>query len=125
MIEAMRGVVAVGLALAVLGAACSSGGSGDAADDGPDDAPVAAGDWPRWGHSPSRTCAYPADCGSALAPDTVGGLEEAWFFNTEDVVTATPAVVGDSVYVGDWTGRFYALDRDDGSLRWTFDAPPH
>lgn len=125
MIEAMRGVVAVGLALAVLGAACSSGGSGDAADDGPDDAPVAACDWSMWGHSPSRTFAYPADCGSALAPDTVGGLEEAWFFNTEDVVTATPAVVGDSVYVGDWTGRFYALDRDDGSLRWTFDAPPH
>ncbi len=129
MITAMRGLVAVGLALALLGAACSSDGGGRGgeatADDGPDAAPEAACDWPMWGRSPSRTFAYPADCDTALAPETVGDLAEAWFFNTEDVVTATPAVVGDTVYVGDWTGRFYALDRDDGSVRWTFDAPPH
>ena len=122
----MRGVVVLGAAAALLLAACSSGGGErSAADDGPDTAPVDACDWPMWGQSPARTFAAPSDCPTGLSAATVGDLEEEWFFNTEDVVSATPVVVGDTVYVGDWTGRFYALDRDDGSVRWTFDAPPH
>jgi polyvinyl alcohol dehydrogenase (cytochrome) len=41
------------------------------------------------------------------------------------VVTATPAVVGDSVYVGDWEGTFYALRRSDGSVRWKYSTKIH
>ncbi len=128
----MRGVLITVVVVvgALLAAGCGTDGDGDGdagtgAGDGPDTAAVDACDWPMWGVSPTRTFAYPEGCATGLTPDTVGDLEEAWFFNTEDVVTATPAVVGDTVYVGDWTGRFYALDRDDGSLRWAFDAPPH
>ena len=116
------------VALSLAAAACASDGGGsvdEAADGGPDDAAVDECDWPMWGQSPERRFALPTRCATDLSPDTVGDLVEAWFFNTDDVVTATPAVVGDSVYVGDWTGRFYALDRDDGSLRWSFDAPEH
>ena len=36
-------------------------------------------------------------------------LRLRWFFNTRDVVTATPTLVDGTVYVGDWSGRFYAL----------------
>lgn len=117
----MRGMLAVGLAVALLAGACS----GDDPGPGEDTAPVGPCDWPMWGRGPTRTFSYPGRCGSAITHDTVAGLEEAWFFNTDDVVTATPAVVGDTVYVGDWTGRFYAIERDDGTPRWTFRADPH
>lgn len=79
--------------------------------------------WPQWGQSPARTFAYP--CETDLSPETVGDLEEKWFFNTEDVVTATPAVVDGVVYVGDWSGRFYALDFETGEPIWTFDTDVH
>ncbi len=71
--------------------------------------------WPMWGRDVARSFATPC---SGLTPETAKDLRRIWFFNTHDVVTATPAVVGDSVYVGDWSGRFYALDASDGEQRW-------
>jgi polyvinyl alcohol dehydrogenase (cytochrome) len=77
-------------------------------------------DWPMWGHNPSRTFAYP--CPTGISPSTVGGLQLEWFARTDDVVTATPAVVDGRLYVGDWSGRFYALDAATGEQIWTFQA---
>ena len=77
-------------------------------------------DWPMWGQNPGRTFASP--CATALSPATVKDLQPRWFFNTYDVVTATPAVVDGSLYVGDWSGRFYAIDATSGQQRWTFQA---
>jgi len=78
--------------------------------------------WPMWGNGVARefatTC---SDLSTANAKD----LRRIWFFNTRDVVSATPAVVGNTAYVGDWTGRFYALRMSDGRPRWTFQAEPH
>ncbi|MGH9111155.1 MAG: PQQ-binding-like beta-propeller repeat protein, partial [Acidimicrobiales bacterium] len=93
-----------------------------------DDDPADAGaidrcDWPMWGHGPTRTFSYP--CDTAISPGTVGDLEQVWFFNAEDTVTATPAVVDGVAYVGDWSGNFYALDMGSGEPRWTFEAPIH
>jgi polyvinyl alcohol dehydrogenase (cytochrome) len=95
---------------------------------GADDDPAASGpidecDWPMWGHGPDRTFSYP--CDTAISAATAGDLEEAWFFNAEDAVTATPAVVDGTVYVGDWSGNFYALDLETGEPRWTFRARVH
>ena len=59
------------------------------------------------------------------APPTSPELKLRWFFKADDVVTATPAVVGDSVYVGDWQGRFYALRRADGTVRWKYATKVH
>ncbi len=73
-----------------------------------------------WGQSLSRTFAAP--CESAISKATVGDLQQTWFFNTDDVVTASPTVVGDTAYVGDWSGTFYALDTATGRPRWTFQA---
>lgn len=72
-------------------------------------------DWPMWGRDAART--FATGC-TTLSTANAGDLRRIWFFNTHDVVTATPAVVGNSVYVGDWSGRFYALRRSDGSQRW-------
>ncbi|MFN8037517.1 MAG: PQQ-binding-like beta-propeller repeat protein [Acidimicrobiia bacterium] len=77
-------------------------------------------DWPMWGRTPQRT--FAAVCAGGISPATVAKLHESWFFNTNDVVTATPAVVGGVAYVGDWSGRFYAVDVRSGKPRWTFRA---
>jgi outer membrane protein assembly factor BamB len=52
-------------------------------------------------------------------------LQQTWFRKTSDVVTATPAVADDTAYVGDWSGKFYAISTTDGSIRWTYTAEPH
>jgi polyvinyl alcohol dehydrogenase (cytochrome) len=80
-------------------------------------------DWPMWGHSIERSFSYPCDTG--IAPGTVADLQQAWFFNTDDAVTATPAVVDGIAYVGDWSGRFYAVDVDTGELVWSHRTEVH
>ena len=75
-----------------------------------------------WGYSIDRP--FATRCASAISATTVKRLRLRWFFNSRDVVTATPAVAHGSVYVGDWSGRFYALRAHDGKPRWTFTAPP-
>ena len=44
----------------------------------------------------------------------------AWTFPTGDAVTATPTVVGGSVFVGSWDGYFYDIALATGQLRWKF-----
>lgn len=80
-------------------------------------------EWPMFGHDPTHAFTYP--CPTELSPETAPRLQREWFFNTRDVVSSSPAVVDGSVYVGDWSGRFYALRLSDGEVRWTFDAPVH
>ena len=119
----MRGIVGGLLAVALVASACSgddSGGPEAAAAPSP---PVDACDWPMWGYSPART--FATVCDTALDRDTVGDLQRVWFHATDDVVTATPAVVGDTVYVGDWAGVVYGLDRDSGEERWRFQTEEH
>jgi polyvinyl alcohol dehydrogenase (cytochrome) len=78
--------------------------------------------WPMWGHDRERS--FSTDC-TMLDARNASNLRRIWFFNTHDVVTATPAVVGDTVYVGDWSGRFYALRRSDGRQRWVRETKVH
>jgi polyvinyl alcohol dehydrogenase (cytochrome) len=112
----VRRAVAV-VAIAVqLAAGCGGGGT-------PGDAAVDRCDWPMWGHSVERSFSYP--CGTAISPETVADLEQVWFLNTDDAVTATPAVVDGVVYVGDWSGRFYAISLESGELVWSYRAEPH
>jgi polyvinyl alcohol dehydrogenase (cytochrome) len=70
-----------------------------------------------YGHDASRagTTACPQ------APDTAsaGRMVPRWFFHADDVVTASPAIVQGTVYVGDWNGRFYALDLKTGGVHWS------
>ena len=119
----MRGIFGGLLAVALAASACSGDdGAGRGPAAGPD-APIDACDWPMWGYSAART--FATDCETALRPDSVGDLERVWFHATDDVVTATPAVVGDTVYVGDWAGVVYALDRESGEERWRFQTEEH
>ena len=71
-------------------------------------------DWPTYGHDAQHTFHGQ----TTLTPATVGALRSAWFFPTGDAVTATPTVVGGTVYVGSWDDYFYALNLETGQLRW-------
>lgn len=118
----MRGIVGGLLAVVLLASACAGDDSGRAAT-GSIGEPIDDCDWPMWGHGPDRT--FATSCATALSPATVGDLERVWFHATDDVVTATPAVVGDTVYTGDWAGVVYALDRESGDERWRFQTAEH
>jgi polyvinyl alcohol dehydrogenase (cytochrome) len=79
--------------------------------------PGASCEWPMYGHDLSRTGSTPC----AQAPDVAAAsrLVPRWFFHADDVVTASPAIVQGTVYVGAWNGRFYALDLKTGRVRWS------
>jgi len=62
----------------------------------------------------------PRGC-SPISSANVATLLPKWFFHTNDSVTATPAVVGNSLYVGAWDGKFYSLNATTGKPQWTFD----
>ena len=118
----MRGVLGGLLAVALVATACADDDQGLPPAQGAE-VPIDACDWPMWGYAPERT--FASDCPTALSPTTVAGLERVWFQATDDVVTATPAVVGDTLYTGDWSGVVYALDRETGEERWRFQTAEH
>jgi polyvinyl alcohol dehydrogenase (cytochrome) len=78
--------------------------------------------WPTFQHDAARTGAA-ADC-TSIAPvigtGNVTTLVPRWFTPTSASVTASPAVVGDRVYIGDNGGLFQALDAATGASLWQF-----
>lgn len=74
-------------------------------------------DWPMYGRTAQRS--FASDCPQAPSPTTASALHPRWVVHTRDVVTAQPAVMDGTVYVGDWSGTFYALDQATGGPRWT------
>lgn len=81
-----------------------------------DDASDALNDWPMFNRDRTGSRFNPVE--SALTTANVGGLHVKWQFNTPAPVAATPAVVGNVVYAGDMSGKFYAL-QSDGTLLWS------
>lgn len=127
-------VLRVLFAVALPVAACSADDSGAESGDSPStpsaESERVAGttdpdecDWPMWGYSHERTFTTP--CDTAIDAASAGRLVLDWFHDTADVVTASPAVVDGAVYVGDWSGRFYAIDLRTGRELWTYDTEIH
>jgi polyvinyl alcohol dehydrogenase (cytochrome) len=77
-------------------------------------ASVSSWDWPTYGHDAQHTFHGV----TTLTDSSVQSLAKAWEFPTGDSVTATPTVVGDTVYVGSWDDYFYAVNLETGKLRW-------
>jgi polyvinyl alcohol dehydrogenase (cytochrome) len=57
----------------------------------------------------------------SLTASNVGTLTPKWVLNTGGDVSATPAVDADTVYVPDWAGNLYAVDKYSGQVRWITD----
>jgi len=59
---------------------------------------------------------------TSLGPSNVSRLHVLWNVTTPAPVTGTPAVVGNDVFAGDWSGNFYQLDQRNGHIGWTAHA---
>lgn len=127
----MRRIGGMLLALVLLLAACGGGDGGGSDGSSPSSETAArtrqaAGcTWTMAGQNLARTHASTCRAGSAVGADTLDRLAPVWTTQTRAEVTGAPVITDDSLYFGDWSGRVYALDRADGSVRWTRDTPPH
>ena len=78
--------------------------------------------WSMYGGTQARTMSQTESCSDVSALN-VASLHLKWAFDAGAPVTAQPAVVGDTVYVGAADGVFYALPADAVGTpdpRWTF-----
>lgn len=79
--------------------------------------------WASWGRDPVNSRFNPF--ATRIRRSNVHRLELKWAFAFPDGVTSAssqPAVVGDTLYVGGWNAKVYALDRETGATRWTYDT---
>src|SRR5919201_224401 len=62
---------------------------------------------------------------STISVANAANLAVKWQFTTDNDVSATPAVDDTAVYVPDWAGNLYALDRNTGALLWSHQIPAY
>lgn len=84
-------------------------------------------DWPTYGYDHANHRSNPLE--TMLTPENASQLEVKWVFDLNEVlggnaggITSTPTVGNGLVYVTTWKGAVYALDPDDGSIVWTYQA---
>ena len=58
-----------------------------------------------------------------ISSSNVGSLAVKWTFTTGGDVSATPTVAGDALYVPDWAGNVYAINRNNGQQIWSVQVP--
>ncbi len=62
---------------------------------------------------------FSSSTGKVYALDeTTGDIK--WDFASGDKIWSTPAIDGDTLYIGSFDKKFYALNTGDGSIRWEF-----
>jgi polyvinyl alcohol dehydrogenase (cytochrome) len=72
--------------------------------------------WSSAGGDRQNTRSQPNE--SKISTATVGSLSKKWELTTGGDVSATPAVDGNRVYVPDWAGNLYAVNRTTGAVVW-------
>lgn len=108
--QMIRLVIAVGGAVAgaMFGGAC-----------GQPESPGAETESPVWlmsGHDLHNTRSQPHE--TLITRDNAGDLAVSWMFETGGDVSATPAVDGEAIYIPDWAGNLFKLDRLTGEVIW-------
>lgn len=83
---------------------------------GAEQAQAATGDWTTYMYDAARSGFNAGE--TQLSPDNAANLKLTWEVNLSNTVAAQPIVKGDTVYVGAWDGYLYALNKDDGSVKW-------
>src|SRR4051812_14042167 len=76
-----------------------------------------SGQWRIAGQDLSNSWNQPAE--HFLPPANVASLTPKWVFTAGSDVSATPTVDGDIVYVPDWAGNLFAIDKHSGRLIWS------
>ena len=86
--------------------------------------PVAAADQSAWkmgGQNLSNTRSQPDE--KKISAGNVQRLALRWVVATDGDVSATPAVVDDTLYVPDWAGKLYKIDARSGAIVWKATLP--
>ncbi|NCT84325.1 MAG: PQQ-binding-like beta-propeller repeat protein [Comamonadaceae bacterium] len=78
-------------------------------------------EWSNAGGDRQNTRSQPSE--RRLGIGNVDKLTVKWALVTAGDVSATPAVDADTVYVPDWAGWLYAVNRSNGSVRWQVYLP--
>jgi outer membrane protein assembly factor BamB len=112
--EPTRRELLSGLAVAA-GAAATAGTPGTAR------AQATLGRWPMFGYDLGNTGHNPDAAGVPADPGPAWGFE-ADSVETNNAVTASPAVADGRVYVGSEDNRVYALGRSDGTEEWVVET---
>jgi polyvinyl alcohol dehydrogenase (cytochrome) len=73
--------------------------------------------WPFGGHDLANT--RHAKTETKISPANAADLAVKWVFETGGDVSATPAVDGAHVYVPDWAGNLFKIDRETGASVWS------
>ena len=102
---------------AVVAGALVVGGPAAVAAHGGTTQPGCSTDWPAAWHDVGHSSSVLPGC-TAISKLTVGALKPQWYAHASNVVSASPTVVGNTVYVGDWNGVFTAYDAGTGKVRW-------
>jgi len=80
-----------------------------------------SGQWPVAGRDLGNTRSAPGE--SQISPANAASLTMKWTFTTGGDVSATPTVAGDAVFVPDWAGNVYAVNRKTGQQIWSVQVP--
>jgi polyvinyl alcohol dehydrogenase (cytochrome) len=73
--------------------------------------------WSSGGHDLENTRNQPTE--TKIDPSNAADLALKWTFSTGGDVSATPAVDGKAVFVPDWAGNLWKLDRRSGAEIWS------
>jgi polyvinyl alcohol dehydrogenase (cytochrome) len=73
--------------------------------------------WPIAGQNLANTRSQPDE--TKIGVNNVAGLKPKWVFTSGGDISATPTVTGNAVYFPDWSGRLYAVRKNDGRLLWS------
>jgi polyvinyl alcohol dehydrogenase (cytochrome) len=79
--------------------------------------------WPVYGGSPLNKGYAPSE--TKLSPATVPNLKQEWVFTTHGAVPSTPTVDGNYLYVTDFGGYVYKIDRTTGKAVWSVSLPTY
>jgi polyvinyl alcohol dehydrogenase (cytochrome) len=77
---------------------------------------VGAADWTVSGQNLSNTRHQAAE--TAISPATAPALDVKWIAKLGGTSFATPAIEGDAVYMVDYAGKLYRIDRETGEIVW-------
>ena len=76
-----------------------------------------AGPWPVAGHDLSNSRNQSTE--TSISRSNVSTLTPKWTFRTGGDVSATPTVGANAVFVPDWAGNLYAINKTTGQAIWT------
>jgi polyvinyl alcohol dehydrogenase (cytochrome) len=76
-----------------------------------------SGLWLTGGQDPINSRWQPAE--TKITTGNAGTLGPRWTFTTGGDVSATPSVDGSAVYVPDWAGNLFAIDKKTGGQIWS------